>query len=729
MLSPPESNESTSRRRVVRKGTRSCWECAAGRRRKVKCRFNNPKDATCINCVDRETSCLSQRYTENVSADSQHGHPSPPEDARPRASPSASSAGRAPEAFYPTVSTRDLLDNSAATHAHEIAVVANGSVAEDEIMPREQSVMPVDPSLSEEAVNHPYLVAHNKSTREHRAQLSRHLHSLLPPPQLRSLLAHDSPGVTWALSFSHTRDDKIAGRVEPQWSLASASWPSPNSHPVIIARRLMQYAICMQSLPPNFDISRFKLPHDDPACEYVGKWVGAVSSLVVNDDELVSCAEGIETLTLLGMFQADSGHLRRAWMTHRRALSFCHLMGVDGKSSTRRPVRSCAGSSDPRAPPSMAVLWRRLNCADRYHSIILGLPIASQSDAFSRASTLPWETPLDQLEAEHAVICKRIAERNELPLRSSDARSMTQSIDYQMRCISDKMEPSWWKIPDFSLGLTEVTSFAPKTHFLARTITKLQVQHYILLLLLHLPQLLQNHDTQQHEASRKACKNASTAVLNRFLAFRTSSRMIMAGRPIDYATLIAGMTLPMTYLERVLGDASEMAADRDLLERVILIFRDMSSYKQDRLSIESADTMHQLLPIMRGSTGQGGQEPVRLKVPFLGTVVIKHTTPEKASNQGAISPFGLSSESGGFGVHQQMSIALEPDQFGLQTPDTSDSLFGLGEGEQVLFPPSNLSADPESWVFQGIDMVYWSMLDQSMNDMPEPESQTFDFTI
>jgi hypothetical protein len=615
------------------------------------------------------------------------------------------------------------------SHAHDIAAVANGASPGDDERPREQSVMPVDPSLSEEAVNHPYIAAQRKTTQERHAQISRHLFSLLPTHHLRSILAHESPGVTWALSFSHSRDDKMAGLVEPKWSLASANWPTSDAHPVIIARRLMQYAVCVQSLPPNFDSARFKLPPEagTPTCEIIGRWVGAVSTLIANDDELVSCAEGIETLALLGMFQADSGHLRRAWMTNRRALSFCHLMGI-GRPATRRPVRSCAGSNDPRAPPSMAVLWRRLNCADRYYSIILGLPVASQSDVFSHVGSSSWETPLDLLDAEHAVICKRIAERNDLPATSADARFMTQSIDQQMKLISDKMEGSWWKVPDFSPARINSPSFTPETLFRARVVTKLQVQHYTLLQLLHLPYLLQTQDDRQHQDSRKACKDASRAVLDRFLAFRTGNCMIMAGRPIDYATLIAGMTLPLTYLERIPGDAGEMAADRDLLERAILILRDMASYKHDRLAVESADTMHQLLPVMRGATRQRGQGPLRLKVPFLGTVVIKHTSPETANpSQTPASPLNMAGDGEGFGIHQLMSFSLEPDQFGLHTPGASDSLFGIGDGDEGLLAPSNLSADPDSWVFQGIDTVYWSMLDQSINEMPE--SQAFDFSL
>jgi Fungal Zn(2)-Cys(6) binuclear cluster domain len=50
---------SESKRRKVRKGTQSCWEC---RRRKVRCIFAATTDANCENCRRRGTACNSQEY-------------------------------------------------------------------------------------------------------------------------------------------------------------------------------------------------------------------------------------------------------------------------------------------------------------------------------------------------------------------------------------------------------------------------------------------------------------------------------------------------------------------------------------------------------------------------------------------------------------------------------------------------------------------------------------------
>ncbi len=51
--------DSEGRRRKVRKGTRSCWEC---KRRKIKCEFLLASDPVCVKCQRRGTSCIGQAY-------------------------------------------------------------------------------------------------------------------------------------------------------------------------------------------------------------------------------------------------------------------------------------------------------------------------------------------------------------------------------------------------------------------------------------------------------------------------------------------------------------------------------------------------------------------------------------------------------------------------------------------------------------------------------------------
>lgn len=56
------TNQAPAKRRKIRKGTRSCWECI---RRKTKCLFGSPEDLKCLSCQRRHTVCLSQDLPED----------------------------------------------------------------------------------------------------------------------------------------------------------------------------------------------------------------------------------------------------------------------------------------------------------------------------------------------------------------------------------------------------------------------------------------------------------------------------------------------------------------------------------------------------------------------------------------------------------------------------------------------------------------------------------------
>src|SRR4051812_1182549 len=59
-----------SKRRRVRKGTHSCWEC---KRRKVKCLLDPLDHSTCNGCRRRGTKCVSQEYPDDTTVPADGG--------------------------------------------------------------------------------------------------------------------------------------------------------------------------------------------------------------------------------------------------------------------------------------------------------------------------------------------------------------------------------------------------------------------------------------------------------------------------------------------------------------------------------------------------------------------------------------------------------------------------------------------------------------------------------
>lgn len=57
--------ESEAKRKKIRRGTRSCWEC---KRRKMKCIFHSATDDICAGCQRRAIKCVSQDSPEEAPA-------------------------------------------------------------------------------------------------------------------------------------------------------------------------------------------------------------------------------------------------------------------------------------------------------------------------------------------------------------------------------------------------------------------------------------------------------------------------------------------------------------------------------------------------------------------------------------------------------------------------------------------------------------------------------------
>ncbi|KAK7443688.1 hypothetical protein Landi51_09036 [Colletotrichum acutatum] len=60
---PPVAEESAPKKRKIRKGTTSCWEC---KRRKIRCQYSDQSHDICIGCQRRGTACRTQEYDDDA---------------------------------------------------------------------------------------------------------------------------------------------------------------------------------------------------------------------------------------------------------------------------------------------------------------------------------------------------------------------------------------------------------------------------------------------------------------------------------------------------------------------------------------------------------------------------------------------------------------------------------------------------------------------------------------
>lgn len=614
-----------------------------------------------------------------------------PEDPAPERIPSPSESPATCSYTGLTEHSGDIFDSSAVGNARQIASFTAGETP-----------------LSNVSLPSPRTFSVRGSARAARYKsISKQLHALFPPQQTLYAISQQSPGAKYAVAAFYSQQDQIDGKPEPISSLAQV--PDVASHPAILAKRLLQLAICLQQLPPYFDSSGLRLGKS-PA-EAMEEWVAIAGRLVTSDDDLVGSLEGLECLILQSFYQSDAGHLRKAWMTSRRALNMAQLMAIDRK--TTKSIRSCDPAFDPKRQPSPPVLWFRINCSDRYLSLILGLAIGSRDDSLLFAESALPEPPSDKLGKLYSVIAGKIADRNHLT--GSEAYVLTQAIDMDIEKAAKMMDALWWKLPDMAICCS-----SSDTCIDDMSAVKIQVRHFSLLILLHLPYLVQPPGQRRYEYNRATCMQASRDVLARFLEYRATYTQAVSGRHVDYSALIGAMTLLLGYLgpaaSSTPGYEAQRAQDRATTETVQQKMHEMGALNNDRLCLESADTIRQLLPIVQTPAlgGSADDRTVHLNIPFLGTVNIHPGPSPPASllpSTGSTPSEHPPADEGGI-MQSCLSFDQPHSPYISMDGGVGTDCPGNAAGNFTEWPCS--TADLEDWALQGVDTTYWSMLNSNI---------------
>lgn len=577
----------------------------------------------------------------------------------------------------------------------------------------------------------------------HLPPLNRHfwvcnaLRNVVPPQAAVDAILAASPGAPYVVAMCYSEAERREGRSE---SISSISTPPPPTvHPLYLAKRALQILICVQQLPPSFEWETLGL--DSPMIETMNR-LSSSSTLVTSNDELIGYSEGIECLIFQGFYQANGGNLRRAWITARRALSLAQMMGIDKGHSIA--FRSCDPNVKPHRSASAKSLLSKVVSWERYLSLLLGLPIASQG------IVLPIMTdsscPIDRLEKSHAALSARISERNASHTRETShylkLYALTQEIDLELEASAKCMPSEWWDTPH----LDSLTIEERVWDTMGKTLA--QIHHYTLVLLLHVPYMMRDTSSPRYDYSKATCVKAARQLLSRFLTMRTHTVSAYSCRRVDYAGLIAAMTLCLSYLGKRQSEVWENGRIREdftLIENVRSCMERVSRASGDRLSREAVGIIDQLASIIAKAASdanvqESGQKhsrvstEVQFSVPFMGAVSIRMPgTVETSSAEwkgghrrhpssatGALERMAIGSP----GHQQSVSeshIGTDTDysepgslQFAPYTPLNDHSPLqssAPGFNVPVLEQQPDFMADGEDWALQGVDAAYWSLFD------------------
>ncbi|KAI0104459.1 hypothetical protein F4814DRAFT_430836 [Daldinia grandis] len=658
-----------AKRRKIRKGTRSCWEC---KRRKIRCIFVSSEHVVCTGCQRRRVPCVTQDVPEDPSlARTGNRHLgdriSRVEDFVNDFFTSRHDSGINQIEGEPRQESCLKPHGLGACPSSPASASVSPLISTENSGGLTQSSLPLTPDsqgIAQAIPNHP----------ENEAAI-HYLLKAFPSIEDTNILLRESAKPSLYTDILNTQPHIKQTREALAAPCLIAEIPTLNAHPVTVARHMLMFSITLQT-PSSESLFGLSEPHN----VLMRRLTAAAKTWVTTKEEMHGTLEGLICIILEGIFEMNCGNLRRAWAVYRRAMTVAQLMGLH--RSPMPPLKRL----DPELNADPKFIWFRIVHMDRYLSLLLGLPQGTSDKSIGAMSSLQHEPPMGKFERGLTVIASRILERNESPFVAGEMTT-TQSIDSDLLSVSKSMPASFWRPANFhNLALGSPDTVLETARLAA------QVYYYGLVIQLHSPYMMRLGGNTEHEYSKVACVNASREIMTRFIAHRSFNPRSSCSRPVDFFALLAAMTLLLAHLDsHHRQDATNFLAhqrlgDRAMLDEALERMDVVINLSKDIITEKSAELIRRLLDIEADAAGgssyvtrsvgvddeggMNGSSSLRLRIPCLGVI--------KIDRQGPISREPLPG-----------NVASRPQTFETELPQRDP--LSTSNGEPIFLPPTSFT--------------------------------------
>lgn len=392
---------------------------------------------------------------------------------------------------------------------------------------------------------------------------------------------------------------------------------------IIVARTLLHLAICINSLPPEFDQSRLANIWSLEAT--MQDYVTTVTTLITSSDELMLTLHGLETLLLLALFHMNSANLRQSWLIIRRGLNLAHLLGF------HRIITQPELTPPIPAISSAKMIWRSFVDIDRYLGLHLRLPFA--------ADDYPLPDDADLHLAHKANINKLARQVADLDRDiSPQGYASALALDEKLEATMKDMPKDFWEVPNIPSTARSPESFAALERLMV------QMWHFEMKVFIHLPYLLRAPTDSRYDYSKVTALQASRNILMRWFALRNASITQACCRFAEIGVFIAAVTLTLDIvIELGTKEKSEVqrtkGTDFAMICRLIGEMEKLSkASSREKIAARSAIVLKKMLSSLDPSRQPAGK--ARLTIPFFGTIEFDYKKLPVRSN------FDLDSETG-----------------------------------------------------------------------------------
>lgn len=651
-----KSFELLSKRRKVRKGTSSCWEC---KHRKKRCDFQ-PGSTACVFCLDNRLECVSQEFAEPINGYEKFGQ---------------------------------RIDQ------------IEGLVKQ---LVQQRSKMTTAPELStaserSQYVQYPTLRSVNHERISRGPSLTGYLSSILPDPAISVVIMRSSKLFRTPLQIAQSQQSSDGER--------SPSAPDilPNAHPVSFAQRLIQLALCLQHSDTNSS-EQLKLQLREPVHNVARRYYAAACHLVISQDFLIASIDGLQTLMLQGRYHITIGDLRTAWLIHKRAANIAHAMGFPKLAETVGGRAESVWFELIYSDRFLSlVLGLPFAITDNSPSITDYMDV-TPAQRLERIHVLV----AGRIITRNLRMQRQMVDTQHEALADKDYQETTM-IDQQLKKATRLLPTAWWLVS----SLEKTASDPEVVQKTAKLLVQMH-QYYLLVLLHQpyiIQQLVggeYNRVFGQTSAtylySKLAAASASRDVITRYLVLRNYHRSSPSSRAMDDKGFTASLTLLFAHLNgHRLGNANVLEHQRPhdlgIIEQVIDLLEDISALDKHSLDLSRADILRRFIEVEADaadgssyrtwkSDGTDGDETdsLRLSIPYFGILHI--TRQQEQKFLGILIP-----DLPCVGVSEIIPEVPVPRE----TASTPSALDDLTTAIQELPPQEDDTSWLESWIHQDRD--------------------------
>jgi hypothetical protein len=482
---------------------------------------------------------------------------------------------------------------------------------------------------------------------------------------------------------------------------------------------MLLFATALRYISPTEQIHGLSKHHH----QIMEELAGAAIKLVTTNDSLLGSLECLESIILEAFYHTDSGDIRKAWITMRRAVMAAQILGLHRRGHYRYKVIDDRNVVDPET------IWSSIVYMERVVSLLSGLPTSTDNIVLTRQGATDDASNDCGLLTDLGNVAGKILERNQIELPQL-ALDITKSIDDELLWVSANLSPAFWRPTEFS-GLAQDSSHAFDE--IRRVFD--HSSYYTLVIQLHMPHMLCPSHSTQRMYSKMACVNASREILTRQIALRSFNLVTACCRMNDFMALIAGMTLMLahatSHCDTTAGNvlAHQRLGDRAMVQRALESMTFISELQEDQLAARCASLLKDLLVIEESAARkqeQGGanngedRDFVITRAPFFGGIKLSRggvaTVNLSRSDQNQSLPGGISI--GGIG-----SIRVDTPSSNDLTPANVASqhatLEPLQSQQDFIMQPDHTLSDIafDDWSVLGMDTAFFESLMQGSGNI------------